>query len=405
MGEYPGIFISRAPLPKAEEEYRGKLFVGKRPTWMVPTNWQEGIPLDRIILASPGFIDKIGEILAQKEGLLPITLSGFSQTAETEMIAKMLGISYYGNADFAAWAGTKIGLAKFASECQVSTPMTIPIYDPDQLRNAAAELWDAGYDQLVVKVNHSTGGMGHLISSVKEVITGCKNGEAEEYLPKEFMSQEGAVVQGWIPDAISVSLATFVDFDGSYYFTGAQAHLLEGQTALGAIGAHPIDSKLLGPMLETGHKIATGYVKHNAWGPHTMGMLIPPSEVSEKLGFPVGVPICNDENTRPGASTISKAWILALREGKYGIGWVVSKIKVPFGTKIAQVIEALKEANLLIKKTGQNAQGIFVFNGAVLDSGYEDKFYAIAVSAKDDPYEAAEIMAKVKKLFNLLEAK
>lgn len=391
MGDIPGVFVSRVHLPEAEEKYRQELFGESRPEWVVPTVRKLGVPLDQTILSEPGSVRGIRVNSGS-------AVYGFNQTHEMAKIASELGVRYYGNPDFAGWAGTKLGLAEFLGECELPTPLTFGLHDPAKLHELVGKIQEAGYEKLVVKVSHSTGGMGHLISEVGDVLAESKE-NPKKFLPQEFMPEEGAVVQGWVGGAVSVSLATFVDFDGSYTFTGAQAHLLEGQSALGAIGAMPIEEKYLGPMLSVGHKLAWGYAEHHAWGPHTMGMLIPTPEESARLGFPIGVPLCNDENSRPGASTISKAWILALREGGYGIGWVVSKIKVPNGTKISQVIDKLESSGLLIKKTGRDTQGIFVFNGSVLDLGYEDKFYAVAISAQDDPFEAAEIMKQAKEAF------
>lgn len=398
MGDYPGIFISRLFLPRAEEEYRQQLFGNKRPKWLIPTLRKEGVPLDQIILTDSGFIEKIAQSVEAKEKEMKVY--GFSETRFMKEIAERFNIAYYGNPGFAAWAGTKVGLQEFAKECGVPTPSTYSLRSVTELLSIAEKLKDAGYEQLVVKVNHSTGGMGHLISSIKELISNAKLGLAHKHLPEEFIEREGGVVQGWIPEAVSVSLATFVDFDGSCVFTGAQAHLTEGQSAIGAVGATPIEEKYFKPILKVGEKIAQGYVRHKAWGPHTMGMLIAPPEVSEKLNLPVGVPLCNDENSRCGATTISKAWILTLREGRFGLGWVVSKIRCRLGRKIDEVIETLSDQKMLITKTGENCHGIFVFNGAVLDSSYEDKFYAIAVSGKHDQMEAVELIKKAKELFS-----
>ncbi len=71
-------------------------------------------------------------------------------------------------------------------------------------------------------------------------------------------------MQGSIPGSVSVTHATFVDFDGSYCFTGANntSYMSEG-AALGAIGAIPLDEAHLPLVLEAGHKAAAGYVKSN----------------------------------------------------------------------------------------------------------------------------------------------
>jgi hypothetical protein len=130
-----------------------------------------------------------------------------------------------------------------------------------------------------------------------------------------------------------------------------------------------------------------------------MGMVFPTSADSEALHLAEGVPLCIDENARAGASTISKAWILNLRGGRYGIGWIVSRIAVPPGTTIATVIATLDDRKLLIKDIGSQAQGIFVFNGSILDSGHDDAFYAIAISRAEDPEEAAALINTTRVVF------
>ena len=399
--ENAGIFVSRIPLPKAEAAYRAQVFGEMNPKWLVPTQGKSGVPLDQIILADEKFLDQIALSVQNRFGSDKPSLYGFNETPEMQQIADKLGIAYYGNSNFANWAGTKIGLQEFCKENGVATPLTFPIYEKTEIFKIAKDFKDAGYDEVVVKVSHSTGGMGHLRVILDDIPELLSQGGIDKLFPEEYLENEGGVVQGWVPESISASIATFVDFDGTYVFEGAQAHVIDkGDKAFGAIGATPITQDFLNPMLEVGRKLAKGYVKHNAWGSHTMGMLFVPPEVSKKLGLPAGVPLCNDENARCGASTISKAWILALREGRYGIGWIVSKIHVDHGTKIDKVIAKLDQNGLLIKKPSHNANGIFVFNGSVLDSGYEDKFYAIAISGKDDPQEAKDIMKKAYSLFN-----
>lgn len=394
-----GIFVSRVALPKAESVYREKLFGASRPRWMVPGGHQNGVPLDQIALADSGFMARLVSGVDSMSGT-PV-LYGFNETPQMQEIAGKLGIAYYGNSEFAGWAGTKSGLSEFARECGLQTPDEFVMTEPNQLLDYAKILKEKGYEQLVMKVDHSTGGMGHRKIRIDELLEKVGNGNWEGILPAEYRSDESVVVQGWIEGALSVSLATFVDFDGSTWFEGAQVHVIDkGEMAFGAVGATPIDEYHLNLLLGVGDKLAEGYVKYNAFGSHTMGMLVVPDDQAEKLGMPTGTVLLCDENCRPGASTISKAWILALREGRYGTGWVVSKIKALDGMKIGDVISRLDTANLLIRRPGWGASGIFVYNGAVLDSGYEQKFYAIAISGKDDYEEARQIMANAVGAFN-----
>jgi hypothetical protein len=385
------IFVSRAPLPQSEEAYRQQLFGQRRPKWHVPTHSQAGVPLDRIALADDSFLDRL------RDGMSPShTLYGFHQTAETATVAEALGVRYYGNPEFAAWAGSKIGLGEFGSKIDIQTPHTYALSPEQTLIKSALELRERGYAELVVKSNHSTGGMGHRVSSIDDVL---KAGDIANFVPPEFYL-EGGVAQGWIPEAATMmSVSTFVDFDGTYVFTNAQALKVGGNHNTAFTGMSPIDSKYLPALTATGHQLAKGYVRHSAYGPHTMDMIVPTDEWAHKLGFKVGEPVCHDENARPGASTIATEWILALREGFYGVGWELSKVDVPKGTKMADVIGYLDSQNLLIKKTGSGAHGVFVFNGGVLDYGNESAFYAIAISGNDDPEEAADIMHRTRRLF------
>lgn len=397
----PGIMVSRISLPEAEGKYREKVFGAQSPRWVVAEDNKHGVPLDQIIVSDPEFLDRIAQATDQHYGQDKPILYGFNTTRHMQTIADHLGIEYYGNTKFASWAGTKIGLADFAEECGVPTPTTLEIHNPSDLLRMAQQLEAEGYDKLVVKVSKSTGGMGHKILKIKEIPGLIKSSGEASVLPEEFTVEEGGVVQGWVEGALSGSLATFVDFDGNTTFEGAQVHVIDkGDSAFGAVGATPIEEKYLNPMLKVGRKLAKGYVNYEAYGSHTMGMLFPSPEDAEKLGLEEGVPLVNDENTRPGATTISKAWIQAARDGKYGTGWIVSKIKVPSETKIAEVIETLDDSGMLIKKASPNANGIVVWNGSVLESGYEQKFYAAAISEKDDLDEARDLMTRATELFN-----
>lgn len=393
----PGIMVSRVNLPEAERDYRTRVFGDQNPCWIVATKNVPGMPLDQMVVSDERLLDRIAQATAGKEK--PV-LYGFNQTRHMEKIAERLEIDYYGNAEFASWAGTKIGLTDFAKECGVPTPITMEIHDPSDLPKMASQLKERGYDKLVVKVSKSTGGMGHKILKIDEIPGLIRRSGFKDVLPEEFDIEEGGVVQGWVECAVSGSLATFVNFDGTTEFEGAQVHVIDkGDSAFGAVGATPIQEQYLEPMLEVGRKLSAGYSRHKAYGSHTMGMLLPGQKDCEKLGIDKGVPLVNDENTRPGATTISKAWVQAIRQGKYGTGWIVSKIKAPKGAKIAEVIEALDDSGLLINKASASANGVFVWNGSVLDSGYESKFYAASVSAADDPEEAKHFMEQAIEVF------
>jgi hypothetical protein len=387
--ENPGIFASRAPLPRAEAAYLNEIFGEKNPLWKITSGAEPGVPLDQIVLAEPSFLHELGELAAERAA----DLYGFNQTAEMAEIADRLGIRYYGNADFAEWAGTKIGLTEFADECGVPTPATIPIYRLRELSGAAAWLQEEGYTDATIKVSHSAGAMGQTVFSLEDVVA-TRGPELRRFLPEEFMPHEGAVVQGWIPEGEPVSLHTFVDFDGSYTFTGAQSQLLTPDSPPGSAGAIPLDERYLEAVLATGHKLAAGYVAHRAYGPHAMDMIIPTLDACEQLGLEPGEPLCHDENTRSSAAMISRAWLLAITEGTLGVGWKDAKIKLPPRTKIADVIETLREHQLLLTKPGPDAHGVFVYNGAVLDFGHEQACYALAISNRDDPSEAAALLTE-----------
>lgn len=386
----PGIFVSRAPLPEAEAMYLQRLFGEQNPLWKIPTQSEPGVPLDQIVLADPALLHDLGELAVDCSA----QLYGFSQTPEMAELAALLDVGYYGNPDFAEWAGTKIGLTEFAAECGVQVPATVPIYTASELSDAAKILAAAGYVEAVVKVSHSTGAMGQRTLLLSEVLKAADKGPLDAFLPEEFMPSEGAVVQGWIPGGEAVSLSTFVEFDGSYSFTGAQMQLLDAETPPGSSGAIPIDEQYLEQVLAVGRKIAAGYVRHQAYGPHAMDMIIPSPMACEQLGLTPGEPLCHDENSRSSATMVARAWKLAITEGRLGVGWKDARIKLSAGTKIAQVITALEVSGLLLTEVGPEAEGVFVYNGAVLDSGHGRTCCVLAVSSKGGPDAAGALLDK-----------
>ena len=385
----PGIFVSRAPLPIAEAAYLRHLFGDHNPIWKMPSAITPGVPLDRIVLGDESLLHELGTACAE-DGL---ELYGFNQTEEMAEIADRLEVRYFGNPHFAGWAGTKIGLAEFAAECGVRTPTTVPLFHASELREAAEVLAERGYQHATIKVSHSAGAMGQEVCAVADILS-AKKSELATFLPEEFMTSEGAVIQGWIPEGEPVSLHTFVDFDGTYTFTGAQTQLLTPETPPGSAGAVPIDERHLPAVLEVGRRIAEGYVAHHAYGPHAMDMIIPSPDACELLGLKPGEPLCHDENTRSSAAMISRAWALAITEGRLGVGWKDAKVKLPVGTRMADVIATLEREKLLITETGPDAHGVFVYNGAVLDSGHDSSCYVLAISSNDDPWDASELLER-----------
>lgn len=390
----PGIFVSRCQPPRAEADYQKLLFGDRTPEWHVPSAFEQGKPLDRIVLGDPSFLHRLGEVASDRR----LTLYGFHETEEMGEIADQLGVEFYGNPEFASWAGTKIGLEEFAAECGVRTPPTHSVHSLGEVHEAAKVLADVGYSDVSIKVSHSSGSMGHRVRPVSELLKAVSPRRLAELMPEEFIESEGAVIQGWIPQGEAVSLSSFVDFDGRYTFTGAQIQLLGGEAPPGSSGAIPLDSQHLEKVLETGHRVAKGYARHRAYGPHAMDMIIPAPEICDRLGLDVGEPLCHDENTRVGAAAISRAWLLAITEGRYGVGWKDSKVSVPRGATTSDVIGRLDEVNLLIKKTGPEVSGVFVYNGAVLDYGHENACYALAISGNDDYKEASALLEDASRM-------
>jgi hypothetical protein len=404
MSKRGGLFLTRRPFPSAEKEYWQKLFQNssdKLPEELIISFKSSYLntPLDRILLSEEEYIDAIKDYI-ERNGNADITLISFNQTSYIEKLAEILGLNYYGNAAFAEWAGTKTGLIDFAAECKVPTPPTYRVGDFADIYDDAEKLAELGFTEIVIKMDHSTGGMGHKRMQLGRALKFAEGGFYENILPDQYKSKEGAIIQGWMPDSISLSLAIFVNFDGTYEFTGAQIHELKKGNAFSAVGAYPIGDKYLDKLLEYGHRIAKGYVRHKAYGPHTVGFIAPNVDWLKKHSYSPDEIFFNDENSRPGASTISLNWILSLRDGVYGKGWRVSKIPVIKGTNIADVIKQLKAADLLLEEIGPKSHGIFVYGGLILDSGYEDNFFAIAISAKDSFNEASSMIETAKKMFN-----
>lgn len=406
LGDYPGIFVTRRPFPDAELKYIEEVLssINSELPKMIALPFSMSsmnTPLDRIILADKRILKQIkSEVDKYISHHPPLTLQSFHQTSYILEIANRLGIDYYGNPAFAEWAGTKAGLIEFTSECDIPSPLTFRVSNLAEVFQQISKIASAGYDEIIIKLDHSTGGMGHKRMRIGEALKYCEEGLFDNILPKEYSSEEGVVIQGWIPDAESLSLAMFIEFDGTYKFTGAQMHELQKGNAFSAIGSYPLDQKYLAPLKQYGYRIAEGYIRHRAYGPHTMGFIAPNARWCKKLGLAEGTLLANDENSRPGASTIALNWILAIRQGRYGKGWRFSKVKVKEHVKIQQVIEKLREKGLLLEKAGEMAQGVFVFGGLMLDVGQENKFHAISISAADSYKEANEMMDRVHQLFS-----
>jgi hypothetical protein len=316
-----------------------------------------------------------------------------------EQIADKLGIRYYGNSSFAEWAGTKSGLKDFTDESQVLTPHSYKIAPGlSDLEEKISILKVIGYPEVVLKVDHSTGGMGHRRIKIDRALVFAKAKTFKKILPTEYLPSEGGVIQGWIPDAVSLSIAIFVDFDGSVIFTNAQMHELQRGNSFKAVGSFPLDQKLVEVVKSVGTKVGKVYVKHKAYGPHTLGMILPSHYWAETLGFPPGHVLVNDENSRPGASTIAANWIINLRAGYYGKGWKYSKIKVRDGLNFGNVLAILDKEGLLINSVGANTHGVFVFGADLLDSGYEQSVFIIAISKQDSFEEASCLLRKSARL-------
>lgn len=385
-----GVFVSRVLPPVAEIAYHEALFGDQNPVWLVPENKVNGVPLDKLVLNDYALIEKLGEYASQNN----LQLHGFNQTSEMQSIADAIGVRYYGNHHFANWAGTKNGLISFLDECGVATPQSFAFNNPKDMQKHARDLLQSNFSRAVIKVGHSTGAMGIKTVDLLEVARAndmTEIGLSANFLPVEFNEVEGAVIQGWIPKGTAVSLSTFVDFDGSYTFTGAQMQLLSEGDPPASAGAMTIDEKFLPSVLEVGHKLAQGYVRNHAYGPHGMDMIIPDPEICEQLGLKPGEPLCHDENTRPTATTIARAWLYAIKGEYIGTGWIDTKVKLPSGTSIADVIGKLAADKLLISETGPNVSGVFPYNGSVLDARHEQACYLLANSGNNDPIEALQI--------------
>jgi hypothetical protein len=279
------IFVCRKRLPSSEHIYRDRLFGAGRPRWLIPTEYKVGVALDRLVLADRRFLTQLRE--ATPRGAC---LYGFSQTPEMQTIAGELGIPYYGNVQFARWAGTKLGLSEFAQEIGVATPHTFPLKAVADIPRGVAFLRHLGYTEVLVKLNNSIGGRGHKRSGIHLT-------DSIAYLPVGYLPREGAVMQGWISGSTSVSLAMFLDLDRTYHFIGTQVHKVDSRGA--AIGASPLGAALLPTVIETGHKLGRGYVRHDAYGPHTMGMIVPPPAWAERFGFPIGLPSASTKTRVP----------------------------------------------------------------------------------------------------------
>lgn len=406
-----GILVTRKPYPEAERAYFTEVFskIGLTIPEIItanfsPENWN--VPLDQIIFADRA---KLKELMSAVNRLEAIhgerpKLQVFNPTSYSERIAQELGIKLMANREFAEWAGTKSGLVDFLHDCNVSTPLTYKVENFSGIVRNLKCIKEAGYPQVVVKMNFSTGGMGHRVTDIDEAIAFAENHDYTELFPEGLGKVQGAaILQGWIPDSVSLSVGMYVSEDYRVDLTSTQQHILsvdpEGRS-VSAVGAVPLTHQYKERLLIEVLKIGTGYVKYKAIGPHTMGMIAPTDEWCDRLGFDRGTLLAVDENTRPGSTTLALSYAVALRNGpeNLGTGWAVSTVPVTQKLMFDQVLSRLQESGYLIEDPNELGEGIFPYGGLILHSGNGTRKF-LAISLADNAERALEILKEVQASF------
>lgn len=409
----PGVLVSRKQFPPSEWEYMQRVFQNNGvslPEVLVAAFDLEHInmPLDQILVANRDdmrrlfrAVERVSDIYGERP-----KMEVFNPTMFSERIARELGLELMANPGFANWAGSKVGLVDFLKECEVPTPLSFRLTTLKDVLPALQQIKKAGYPEVVVKMKFSTGGMGNKVTPIDEAINYCKDGNIAELFPegRGRIDAGAAVVQGWIPGARSLSVGFYVNSDLAVELTSMQEHILSEDKehhSVGAVGAIPLELKYKEALLYEALKIANGYTRHNATGPHTMGFIAPPDEWADKLGIPRNAVLAVDENTRPGSTTMALSYAVALRGGpqNLGTGWAVSSIRVHGKMAFEEVLERLTAEGLLIDSPSKLGEGIYPYGGLILHTGNgHSKFLAISLAG--NAARAREILDEVKRKFS-----
>lgn len=408
----PGILATRKPFPAAEWEYMQRVFQNhgiSLPEVLVAAFDLEHInmPLDQILVANKDdmhrlfrAVERVSDIYGERP-----KMEVFNPTMFSERIARELNLELMANPHFANWAGSKVGLIDFLQECDVPTPLSFRLRSIKDVLPALLQIKKAGYPEIVVKMKFSTGGMGNKVTDINEAIACCRSGDIVELFPAGHgrIDVGAAVVQGWIPGSRSLSVGFYVNSDLTVELTSMQEHILSEDKehhSVGAVGAIPLELKYKEPLMRQAMKIAEGYMRHEAIGPHTMGFIAPSDEWADKLGLPRDTVLAVDENTRPGSTTMALSYAVALRGGaeNLGTGWAVSTVEVHGKVAFEEVLSRLTEEGLLIDSPGKLKEGIYPYGGLILHSGNgHNKF--LAVSLAGDADRALEILNQTKRKF------
>jgi hypothetical protein len=406
MGNNFGAIVNFLNLPPEEEAYREKLFPGIRPEWISlhTRDFYDNLskdtvvaPLDQTVAENDEIIALLREKVASME---KPALYGYYQTQFMRQIAEMLDIPYYGTPEFAAWAGSKVGLQEFLDKYDLPSPHTFKIETIADIANAIDKLLEIGYERGVFKVNFSTRGLGQRIVNLQELKGDLATKSYEEILPPDHYSGEGVVLQGWIEEEYIEGMASvdiLIDLLLNCHFIHHKTKYPASGRPLTPAGYLPIHRPHLEGTMAIKEQLAKAYINEKAIGPHSINMIFLTEEGARKFGFKYGLPLIHDENTRIGVSKIAHNWTALLRGGKAGAGWIHTPMYLGTPKPFAEVLEILENAGLLITNSGPDAHGIFVYEGIKLDTGMVT-FKAIAISKNGDINEAGALLDKAKEL-------
>ncbi len=397
-----GLFLNYIDLNQAENDYRNSVFGSHRPTWLslAPSDknfasQDKVLPLDQAILHNPQFLDKVREHIKKlQDSGADTVLFGYSQTLVMEAIARELGLPYYGNADFAQWAGAKVGLQEFLEKHNLPKMHTVTVYNKDDIVSGLEYLQELNYANAVFKVNNSTGGSGHKIINVDKTLAKVADSKYEDIVPEDYFPGEGIVLQGWLePEEQEgqASIDIMLDLNGVASITHikTKAHFDTDPLALACY--IPVDKRHFELSLPIAKQLLEVYVKERATGPHSINLIFPSKEAAERHDLTYGVPLIHDENSRIGASKCTHSCVAALRLGKAGNGWMDKAIKPKKFRTIPEVLAILRDAGLLIEKASPDAHGVYFYDGVKLINGI-NKFALIGISRNHDTFEAAALI-------------
>jgi len=168
----------------------------------VPVSLVDGrnVPLSRKLLARPGAIRRIKDLVGEPEFAMILP---FCMTADEVGLAESLGIPIYGSDPELNWLGSKTGSRRVFAEEDVPHPIGLDVSGTDDLADALQELRarSPGARGAVLKLDRGVSGLGNALLDLEVAsrdLHGAVELEDEELSVEQYLAaldDEGGIVE------------------------------------------------------------------------------------------------------------------------------------------------------------------------------------------------------------------